>query len=108
MARVYKAPTAYSFLKVSRSFPDGTVETTLREYDCWGTPKGPQKWRGLLPKGQKLGKFTFVTLKMQQGGCCPPALMKDYIQQEGGPAVERDAAGEALKLHKRGYFGGRG
>lgn len=104
----YTPPTAYSFLRRIESYPDGTVKTGLREYDCWGAPKGEMVWRGRLPKGQKFGRFSFVTLELAQAGCCPPALMKDFIEQEGAPKGEDIAIEETIKLHKRGYLGGVG
>jgi hypothetical protein len=98
-------------------------------YDCDGKPFGP--WRtwecfvlvgdqwvnipiegyGLLGSTGQSGKGILNdgrTLKMMALGCCPPELMKDFVMTEGGAFAEADAAEEALKLHKRGYFGGGG
>ena len=41
-------------------------------------------------------------------GCCPPALEKYFTGTEAPGAEPVDAAMEAMKLHKRGYFGGGG
>lgn len=98
-------------------------------YDCDGRPFGPRlKWECIVQKngkwvdepvhgfgilgsaGQSKGGLLndVRTLKMTAEGCCPPELMKDFIKQEGMPADEDDAVLEAMKLHKRGYFGGGG
>lgn len=98
-------------------------------YDCDGKPFGWwQKWEcvvlidgkwkdepiygfgvlGSAGQGQRAGLTDMRTLKMTAEGCCPPELMKDFIMTEGGAFAEADAAEEALKLHKRGYFGGGG
>lgn len=59
--------------------------------------------------GEKLPRGRAVdvrTLELTAMGCCPPALTKDFVMQEGGEMVEKDPVLEAMKLHKRGYFGG--
>jgi len=87
--------------------PDGSMLYKFFMFDCEG--------RGFPEPGSfKLVRTTDIpkagyqdhrTLKDIQAGCCPPQLMKDYIMQEGG-MEERDPVLEAMKLHKRGYFGG--
>lgn len=55
---------------------------------------GKPKWRGWVDKR---------TLKDTAAGCCPPQMVEEQIK-----VVETDAVLEAIKLHKRGYFGGGG
>lgn len=88
----------------------GPEEITLyrqRHYNCFGknywtteTHAGPGQ---SIPTGRRVDMRSLKTIAL---GCCPPALMKDFIMQEGGEMVERDPVLEAMKLHKRGYFGG--
>jgi hypothetical protein len=110
LGRKFQAPTAYSRTRVIEEFEDGSVLLGLRQWDCWGIEYwgGERRIRTRFKKGEKAGLHNFVTLEMQQAGCCPPELMKDYIMQEGGELVERDPLEEAMELHKRGYFGGGG
>jgi hypothetical protein len=64
----------------------------------------------LTPReGTHPGMFTDVrTLEMTQGGCCPPQITEDQIRKERFENIEEDAVLQAMKLRKRGYFGGGG
>ena len=48
------------------------------------------------------------SLEATQAGCCPPALEEGFIGGETEGEKAFFAAEEAMKLHKRGYFGGGG
>ena len=90
-------------------FPNGDVLQGTFSYDCWGRKQGGLfKQRVTAKYSRKVtGQKSFVTLSMMQMGCCPPQLMKDFIEREG-ELVGRDPVEEAMNLHKRGYFGGGG
>jgi len=87
----------------------GQVLFVQHHYNCFDEEIGhaasdvenAAKWEEIA------GMHSKVTLKMTAEGCCPKRLMKDFIMREGELA-ERDPALEAMKLHKRGYFGGGG
>lgn len=83
----------------------GSLLYSVVGYDCWDRECWKKKIRTYPPVKRIID---LRSLKKIAAGCCPPALMKDYIMQEGGEMAERDPVEEALKLHKRGYFGGGG
>lgn len=108
-----RAYATYRYLE-TRTMPTIRGPRTIRLYaarwyNCyggtiWATTIVLEAWEADPGKG-------FVdmrTLKAVQEGCCPPALEPGFIggETEGGKAFF--AAEEALKLHKRGYLGGRG
>jgi hypothetical protein len=89
--------------------PDGALLYIFKMFDCDGMgypSEGAKKVIRTTDK-LKLGYTDHRDLRALQEGCCPPALMKDFILQEGA-IVERDPVEEAMKLHARGYFGGGG
>ena len=94
----------------TRHTPRGPEVITMyrqRHYNCfgknyWTTETFSEPGETILT-GREVDVRSLKTIAM---GCCPPALMKDFIMQEGGEMVERDPVLEAMKLHKRGYFGG--
>lgn len=92
------------------TFPDGSVLQGTFSYDCWGDKQGGLfKQRVSAAYSKKIsGQKSYITLELTQKRCCPPQLMRGFIQKEGDPAEKFDAAEEAMKLHKRGYFGGGG
>ena len=106
----YGPPTATSRTAIVKTFEDGSVLVRAWRRNCWGEPRGgPGAYTdSRSAAGFKVGFKSYVTLDMMKQGCCPPQLMKDFIMQEGGEMVERDPVVEAMKLHKRGYFGGGG
>jgi hypothetical protein len=101
----------------TRSFPVEEFQTVrgIRvkqgwySYDCWGKKQGGLFTQTVEPADSKklTGQRNYATLKLTQMGCCPPQLMKDFIEREG-ELVARDPVEEAMMLHKRGYFGGGG
>ena len=100
--------TAFSRSRVIKTFPNGDIWLGTFQYDCWGKKREAEFTQRVTPEvaKEKMGQKSHITLELTQRGCCPPQLMKDFIQQEGGPAEERDPVLEAMKLHKRGYLGG--
>lgn len=48
------------------------------------------------------------SLEAIKAGCCPPQIMEGFIRKERFHDIKKDAAEEAIKLHKRSYFGGGG
>ncbi len=100
--------TAFSRRFKVKTFADGTYIVRVLEYDCLGKMKSDIKYREIPgPDTLKMGQKDARSLKQLQEGCCPPQLTKDFIEQEGA-LIERDPVEEAMKLHKRGYFGGGG
>ena len=101
------AAERYAVLKTGKD-PTGAPWVTYKitPVDCHGrgipkdgdsykrTIMGKIKWRGWVDKR---------TLKATAAGCCPPQMVEEQIK-----VVETDAVLEAIKLHKRGYFGGGG
>jgi len=99
--------TAFTRYWKIESFPNGDMLLGHLSYDCWGAKQhGIKKMRMRGEDAKKhIGQHDKTTLRLKQQGCCPPQLMKDFIEREGELA-ERDPVEEAMKLHKRGYFGG--
>ena len=91
-----------------RPAPDGSILYRFYMFDCDGNGFPSEGSFKLVRTTEKLkgGYQDHRTLEDMIGGCCPPQLMKDFIMQEGGEMVARDPVEEAIKLHKRGYFGG--
>jgi len=87
--------------------PDGSMIYRVVTKNCLGedmpSAGAYKRIRTTVPAGKPY--FDARSLESIAGGCCPPQLMKDYIEREG-ELVERDPVEEAMKLHKRGYFGG--
>lgn len=106
----YGPPTAYAFVAKAPEREDGKVYWRIRNWNCWGEPRVQPGYYydTLLPKGYPKGLIDHRTLDMIKKGCCPPRLLKDFIMTESGELAERDPVLEAMKLHKRGYFGGGG
>lgn len=103
------AATIYKVESPQKPAPDGSLVYRAFRIDCAGrgVPKdGDYKRVRTFPKYAKTEDHR--TLEDLQAGCCPPQLMKEFIQTERFDASKGDAAEEALKLHKRGYFGGGG
>ena len=101
--------TAFTRSFPIKTFPNGDVWQGTYSYDCWGDKQGglfKQRVSGEYSK-KITGQKGTPSLALQQRGCCPPQLSKDYIEREG-ELVERDPVEEAMKMHKRGYFGGGG
>ncbi len=102
--------TAFTRSFVISIFPNGDVWQGTFSYDCWGNKQGGlfrQRVEAETSR-KEIGTKNYLTLGLTQRGCCPPQLMRGFIQKEGDPPEEFDAAEEAMKLHKRGYFGGGG
>ena len=89
--------------------PGGSKLYKFLMFDCDGRryPKEGAFKLVRTTETPKAGYQDHRTLGDMQNGCCPPQLMKDFIEREGELA-ERDPVMEAMKLHKRGYFGGGG
>ncbi len=110
MSTISEGFTAFTRSFPIKTFPNGDILQGTYSYDCWGKKQGglfEQRVTAAYSAGIT-GQKSNITLELTQAGCCPPQLMKDFIQQEGAPAEERDPVEEAMKLHKRGYFGGGG
>lgn len=109
-----RAYARYKFLKTERVHTAwGGWKTKIfyeaRYYSCLGKLLWATIVHGWLEGHTKLRPLVDMrSLELTAKGCCPPALMKDFIMQEGGEMAERDPVLEAMKLHKRGYFGGGG
>lgn len=101
--------TAFTRSFPIKTRPDGGITQGTYSYDCWGEMQGGLFKQTVSPEYSiKIsGQKSHVTLELEARGCCPPQLMKDFIEREG-ELVERDPVEEAMKLHKRGYFGGGG
>lgn len=107
---------AYASYKYLKTITHMAVwgERTIRIYAAkWYGCYGDLLWATdiVLEKGEPPPGSGFVdmrTLADTAAGCCPPVLTKGFIMQEGGEMAERDPVLEAMKLHKRGYFGGGG
>ena len=106
----YGPPTAYGISTPIGTDEYGRIIIRVVRWNCWGEKRGGPGayYIDHVPAGYKTGMRNYVTLDMMAQGCCPPQLMRDYIMQEGGELEERDPVVEAMKLHKRGYFGGGG
>ncbi len=100
--------TAFTRMYYIKDWELGTIRAGLISYDCWGNKQGGIYKFTTTPEyfAKYGGQKSYLTLKLTQRGCCPPQLMKGFIEQEGMPVDERDPIEEAMKLHKRGYFGG--
>jgi hypothetical protein len=70
-------------------------------FDCHDRLDRRKRARTINPQ---IGIRDRRSLKDIQRGCCPPRLLKHFVATES----DVDYAKEALKLHKRGYFGGGG
>lgn len=101
--------TAFTRSYVIKEMPYNTVLQGTLSYDCWGDQQGGLfEQRVTVEYSKKItGQKGSPSLHLTKRGCCPPQLAKDFIMKEGAP-VERDPVEEAMKLHKRGYFGGGG
>jgi len=99
--------TAFTRMFFIEDWELDTIRAGYLSYDCWGKQQGGVQKFTTTPEylARYGGQKSYVTLRLMQMGCCPPQLMKDFIEREG-ELVERDAVEEAMKLHKRGYFGG--
>ena len=60
-------------------------------------------WSGKMGMITDQRSLEFIAL-----GCCPPELMSEFLKTEAEAGRGPDAVVEAMKLHKRGYFGGGG
>lgn len=59
----------------------------------------PTDWKGI-----GTGMINDIrSIKAMAAGCCPPELMIEFLREE---REEAGAVEEAMKLHKRGSFGG--
>jgi len=98
--------TAFTRSFPIKTFPNGDVWQGTYSYDCWGRKQGGHFEQRVSAKYSKeiTGQKSYITLELTKAGCCPPQLMKEFLEQEGGPEGT-DPAEEAMKLHKRGYFG---
>lgn len=101
--------TAFTRSFAIKTFPNGDVWQGTWSYDCWGDKQGGLFEQRVTAEYSKkiTGQKGSPSLHLTKRGCCPPQLAKDFIMKEGAP-VERDPVEEAMKLHKRGYFGGGG
>lgn len=79
-------------------------------FDCYGrgVPEdGSWRWLNTWPPVK--GKVVDIrSLKALTDGCCPPQVGEEQIRKERFEDQDKDAAMEALRMHKRGYFGGGG
>ena len=108
-----RAYAKYTFLscemRPSISGPEEVCYWNAKWFNCFGDII----WETRIHArgGAKVKTSGYVDMRSLEAtalGCCPPALMKDFVMQEGGELAERDPVMEAMKLHKRGYFGGGG
>lgn len=101
--------TAFTRSYAIKSREDGMVIQGTHSYDCWGKDQHGLFKQTVSPEysAKVTGQKSYVTLELEAMGCCPPQLTKDFIMQEGA-LIEKDPVEEAMKLHKRGYFGGGG
>lgn len=101
--------TAFTRSFPIKTFPNGDVWQGTYSYDCWGDKQGGLFKQRITAADSKkqTGQKNYTTARLMTMGCCPPQLAKDFIVREG-EMVERDPVEEAMKLHKRGYFGGGG
>ena len=94
-----------------KGIPEGTMLVECVAWNCEGKPVGdPQtKLRSkVYIKEFQLGRVDKRSLDLIAKGCCPPQLMEDFIRKERFGSGPGDPVLEAMKLHKRGYFGGGG
>ena len=109
--RKYGPPTAYSFSKQVKDYGDGSVLLQVWRWNCWGEPRGgpgaSYKVR-VAGKQIKIGWTNYITIELLKKGCCPPMLKQETVGEQDLPLRTGGAAEEAMKLHKRGYLGGRG
>lgn len=116
MQAIHPGVRAYAIYTFIRQVIEQTTtgpRTVRLHRGAWYNCYGKFIWGGDIPirPGEKplhLGIVDLRSLELTQLGCCPPALMKDFVMQEGGEMVEKDPVLEAMKLHERGYFGGGG
>jgi len=101
--------TAFTRYWIIKDLFDNWVQVGHLSYDCWGNKQHGIKKITMSREAAKehVGQHNHLTLELMKIGCCPPQLMKDFIEQEGAD-MERDPVEEAMKLHERGYFGGGG
>lgn len=92
------------------TFPNGDILQGWFSYDCWGDKQGGLYKERNTPADSKknTGQRDYTTLRLRQMGCCPPQLMKKFLETESMAKGKLDPVEEAMKLHKRGYFGGGG
>lgn len=103
--KTYHAYSYYQLLKKEtvQTIRGPVIRRTygVRDYNCYG-----DKIREYLTytRGEETiptpGPLDWRSLKAIVKGCCPPTLMKDFIMTESGEMAERDAAAEAMELHK--------
>lgn len=109
----YTAYIIYTYLREKeRHTPKGPVKLKIyraQYYNCfgrnfWNTEVFTEPGE-TLQTGKRIDRRS---LQATAAGCCPPALMKEFIETEQYDARRPDAVEEAIKLHKRGYLGGGG
>lgn len=63
----------------------GRISVGTIWYNCWGEKvEGIHKFTTTPEYFAKYGGTTsLLTLELAQAGCCPPQLMKEFLEQEG-------------------------
>lgn len=108
-----RAYATYKFIKTIY-VPTATGKIEKQQYSAkWFSCYGEVLWATDIYLTGKERVSTGVPVDMRsleatQAGCCPPALEEGFIGGESEGEKAFFAAEEALKLHKRGYFGGGG
>ena len=112
--RALEASIAYQTFDFIKTVEQQTIRgpLTVRVYNshnfnCYGEEiwGGPVTTTGetKLPTNRPVD---VRSLNLIKAGCCPAAIMKDFLEAERFDTESEDAVAAAMELSKKGYLGG--